>query len=90
MDQDRRAVDFNCFIMRGDREGIKGRWSGYEFHLSYFSRLKLNGSLIPETSAHLILIDCLTRHQIPRAATSKKTIQNIAIATAGFSLDNTE
>ena len=63
MDQDRRAVDFNCFIMRGDREGIKGRWSGYEFHLSYFSRLKLNGSLIPETSAHLILIDCLTRQQ---------------------------
>ena len=28
MDHDRRAVDFNCFIMRGDREGIKGRWPG--------------------------------------------------------------
>ena len=36
VDQDRRAVDFNCFSMRGDREGIKGHWSGYEFHLSYF------------------------------------------------------
>ena len=36
VDQDRRAFDFVCFIMRWDREGIKGRWPEYQFHLSYF------------------------------------------------------
>ena len=46
-----------------------------EFHLSYFKRLKLNGSLIPETSADLNHFFGTSRAQAhPRLPQSEKHI----------------
>ena len=52
---------------------------------------RLNGSLIPESSAHFNrLFETSSCRSSPRATALKQTMQNFVMATVGFSLDNTE
>ena len=72
MANNRRLVLFKRGIMR-QRENLRAFKAEYvSFIKSFFWMLQLNGSLIPETSAHLNPL--FEKSSSPRATTSKQTI----------------